>query len=195
MDERQIAYLKTRRSIPAPQLRDPAPDDRTLRLMLEIAARVPDHGKLAPWRFIVYGAESRGEAVEGLIRVAAASADEKDRRMRAEKARGFAEAPLVVGVVSAPDRAHPKIPVWEQELSAGAVCLNLIHAAHACGYAAQWLTGWYAYEPAAALWLGLREGERFAGFVHIGTPALPPAERDRPDLDAITLRWSPPPGR
>ena len=193
MDERQIAYLRTRRSIPAIQMRPPAPDERALRAMLEIAARVPDHGKLAPWRLIVYGPESRAELVEGLVRIAGLAPDEKDGRVRAEKARALAESPLIVGVVSAPQRDHPKIPLWEQQLSAGAVCLNLIHAAHAHGYAAQWLTGWYAYDPAGARWLGLAEGEQVAGFIHIGTPAAPPTERDRPDPDAITTRWQPQP--
>ncbi len=103
----------------------------------------------------------------------------------------LADAPLIVAVVSAPVADHPKIPLWEQQLSAGAVCLNLLHAAQAHGFAAQWLTGWYAYDPQAARWLGLRGGERFAGFLHIGTPKMPPTERERPDLEAITTRWNP----
>jgi nitroreductase len=159
--------------------------------MLTIAARVPDHGKLAPWRFITYGAEERAAAVEGLVRIAGQAQDEREQRMRADKARGFADAPLVVGVVSAPILDHPKIPLWEQQLSAGAVCLNLVHAAHAFGFSAQWLTGWYAYDAAAARFLGVREGERLAGFVYIGTPGAPPTERDRPDLNTLTSTWQP----
>jgi len=98
-------------------------------------------------------------------------------------------APLVVGVISRADPKHPKIPLWEQQLSAGAVCLNLLHAAQAHGFSAQWLTGWYAYDAEAMRWLGLKEGERVAGFVHIGTPQMPPAERDRPELAALVTAW------
>ena len=189
MDDRLAGYLKTRRTIPAAQLGEPGPDAATLNAMLTIAARVPDHGKLAPWRFILYDAASREEALAGLTRIAEASADEAERRMRVEKAKGFAAAPLIIGVASAADPEHPKIPAWEQALSAGAVCLNLLHAAAAHGFAAQWLTGWYAYDAEALRWLGLKAGERLAGFVHVGTPQMPPAERDRPDVDALTSIW------
>jgi nitroreductase len=191
MNDGLAAYLKSRRTIPAAQLGAPGPDQGTLREMLTIAARVPDHGKLAPWRFILYPQAERGAVVDGLVRIAGQAEDEREQRMRGDKARGFADAPLVVGVVSAPILDHPKIPLWEQQLSAGAVCLNLVHAAHAFGFAAQWLTGWFAYDEAAARFLGVREGERLAGFVYIGTPGVPPTERDRPDLDALTSTWQP----
>ena len=183
-------YLKTRRSIPAPQLGEPGPDAGALSEMLTIAARVPDHGKLAPWRFIVYARQDRAGAVEALAAIAR-QGGAADAEQRALKAQGFAEAPLVVAVVSAPIPVHPKIPLWEQQLSAGAVCLNLVHAAHAKGFAAQWLTGWFAYDPAALRLLGVGEGERIAGFIHIGTPTMPPTERDRPDVAAKTLHWRP----
>ena len=189
MDERLAAYLSTRRTIPAAQLGEPAPDPKALRTMLTIAARVPDHGKLAPWRFILYDAESRSAAIGGLTRIAEKHPDGKERRYRAEKARGFGDAPLIVGVVSRADPKHPKIPLWEQQLSAGAVCLNLLHAAKAHGFSAQWLTGWYAYDSEASRWLGLKQGERVAGFVHVGTPQTPPAERDRPELAALVTAW------
>jgi nitroreductase len=191
VEERLITYLKTRRTIPAAQLGDPAPDPQALREILQIAARVPDHGKLAPWRFIVFDRAGREAAIAGLVRIAAEHPDERERRMRTEKARGFADAPIVVAVVSAPIVDHPKIPAWEQQLSAGAVCLNLLHAAQAHGFAAQWLTGWYAYDEAACAWLGVKPGERIAGFVYMGTPKMPPSERDRPDVDAITTAWRP----
>jgi nitroreductase len=189
MDVALAKYLKTRRTIPAAQLDLPAPDPETLRSILTIAARVPDHGKLAPWRFILFDSERRGSAIDGLVRIAARHPEEKERQVRAQKAKGFADAPLIVAVVSKADPEHPKIPLWEQQLSAGAVCLNLLHAAAAHGFSAQWLTGWYAYDPDAMSWLGLKEGERVAGFVHIGTPKLPPTERDRPDLDALMSTW------
>jgi nitroreductase len=185
-------YLKTRRSIPAPQLGEPGPDAGALSEMLTIAARVPDHGKLAPWRFIVYARQDRAGAVEALAAIAR-QGGAADAEQRALKAQGFGEAPLVVAVVSAPIPDHPKIPLWEQQLSAGAVCLNLVHAAHAKGFAAQWLTGWFAYDPDALRLLGIGEGERIAGFIHIGTPAMPPTERDRPEIAAKTTHWRPAP--
>jgi nitroreductase len=191
MDDRLSGYLTTRRTIPAAQLADPAPDTETVRTMLTIAARVPDHGKLAPWRFILFDAAARARAVEGLVRIAERHPDEKERQVRAQKANGFADAPLVVAVVSTADPEHPKIPLWEQQLSAGAVCFNLLHAAAAHGFSAQWLTGWYAYDAAAVRFLGLKDGERVAGFVHIGTPKMPPTERDRPDVGALTSVWQP----
>ncbi len=184
-------YLSKRRTIPAAQLGAPGPDSAALHAMLTIAARVPDHGKLAPWRFILFD-EDRRAAVEELVRIAERHGDERERAQRIEKAKGFADAPLVVCVVSAADPDHPKIPLWEQQLSAGAVCFNLLHAAAAHGFAAQWLTNWFAYDEDAMRFLGLKDGERIAGFVHIGTPKLPPTERDRPDVDAITDVWRAP---
>jgi nitroreductase len=189
MDDGLQHYLATRRSIPASKLGAPAPDAATLRSMLTIAARVPDHGKLNPWRFILFDRQAREKAVAGLVEIAGRHPDEKEQRIRTERAKGFADAPLVVAVVSAPVVDHPKIPLWEQELSAGCVALNLIHAAAAYGFSAQLLTGWYAYDDAAKAWLGLKPGERFAGFLHIGTPEAPPVERDRPDVEGITSEW------
>jgi nitroreductase len=192
MDDGLAAYLRTRRTVPAAQLRDPGPDAETIRAMLTIAARVPDHGKLAPWRFILFGREGRDAAVAGLARLAERHPDEAERRRRTEAARGFADAPLVVAVVSAPTPHHPKIPLWEQQLSAGAVCLNLLHAARAYGFSAQWLTGWFAYDAEARAFLGLDAAERIAGFVYVGTPAVPPTERDRPDMEVLIRTWQPP---
>lgn len=191
MDESLAQYLKTRRTIPSAQMAEPGPDAAALREMLTIAARVPDHGKLAPWRFILFERSTRDEMIAGLTRIAEKQTDEKERRYRAEKAKGLADAPLIVGIVSAAIADHPKIPLWEQQLSAGAVCLNLLHAARAFGFSAQWLTGWFAYDAEAMRWLGLKEGERVAGFIHIGTPNAPATERERPELDAIVTPWRP----
>ncbi len=186
MNEAFAQYLETRRSIPAGKLGEPGPDPATLRAMLTIAARVPDHGKLAPWRFIIFSKEAREKAIAGLTKIAAKHPDEKERTLREARAQGFADAPLVVAVVSAPIADHPKIPLWEQQLSAGCVVLNLIHAAAAYGFSGQLLTGWYAYDEEAKAWLGLKPGEKFAGFIHIGTPKVPPVERDRPDVAAMS---------
>ncbi len=190
MDEALAHYLKTRRTIPASQLGEPAPGSATLREMLTIAARVPDHGKLAPWRFILFDKGARKKAVAGLTTIAAKHPDEKERAIRDAKAKGFLDAPLVVAVVSAPIADHPKIPLWEQQLSSACVALNLVHAANAYGFAANWLTGWYAYDEEAKAWLGLKPGEKIAGFIHIGTAMVPSVERDRPDVEALTGAWA-----
>ncbi|HEX2255707.1 MAG TPA: nitroreductase family protein [Afifellaceae bacterium] len=182
-------HLTTRRSIPAAQLGAPGPDEAEVAAMLRIAARVPDHGKLAPWRFILYPSEARQAAAEWLAARAAGQPEEADRRKRTESARQFAVPPLVVGIVSTAAE-DAKIPVWEQRLSAGAVCMNLLHAAAAFGFAAQWLTQWYSYDEAALRYLGVAAGERMAGLVHIGTPQIPPSERARPDVKALTTLWA-----
>ncbi|MEM8796906.1 MAG: nitroreductase [Pseudomonadota bacterium] len=187
-DPNLIHYLSTRRTVPSISLGEPGPDNDTLSKMLEIAARVPDHGKLAPWRFIIYDTTKGAEIGERLSAIwLSKEQDATDDRVEAERNR-FQRAPLVVGVVSSA-RPH-KIPEWEQILSAGAVCLNLIHAAQAYGFKAQWLTEWYTYDDEAARFLGAEDGERFAGFVHIGTPTIDPVERARPDLATKTTYWN-----
>lgn len=183
-------YLASRRTVPSINLSEPAPDDATLSAMLRVAARVPDHGKLAPWRFIVFSKDQGALIGERLEALYIADHPEADAQRLEQERNRFQRAPLVVGVVSAA-KGHPKIPIWEQELSAGAVCLNLIHAAHARGFNAQWLTEWYAYHEEASRLLGAQAGERFAGFVHIGTPTITPTDRARPDVEALTTYWAP----
>lgn len=180
-------YLATRRSVAAKLLEEPGPDSATLRAILTLAARVPDHGKLAPWRFIVFRGDARVAA--GAVLAQIAEAEGHDRDLEEERAR-FLRAPVVVAVVSraAP---HPKIPEWEQVLSAGAVCLNLVHAAAAHGFRANWLTEWFAYDRTALAALGVEENERVAGFLHIGSSDLTPSDRDRPDMDAIVEEYRP----
>lgn len=181
-------YLATRRSISVRFLGEPGPDDATLEAILSRAARVPDHGKLAPWRFIVFAGAARAEAGDAVAAVAALTERGGDAALVEEDRQRFLRAPVVVAVVSraAP---HPKIPEWEQVLSAGAVCLNMIHAAAAFGFAATWITEWIAYDDRARAALGVASNETVAGFIHIGTPEVPPTERDRPDLGAITTRF------
>jgi nitroreductase len=183
-----LDHLLTRRSIPAIKLAAPAPSASQLREMLTIATRVPDHGKLAPWRFILFqgaACEKIGTRLAALWRARDPQVD--DKRLHLERSR-FCRAPLVIGVLSCA-QAHPKIPQWEQQLSAGAVCMNLMHAATAHGYASQWITEWFAYDDDAAALLGARQGERFAGFIHIGSPTEPPLERARPDVDKLLTVW------
>ncbi|UOM33752.1 nitroreductase [Acuticoccus sp. I52.16.1] len=180
-------YLATRRTTAASFLDSPSPEQATLDRMLSIATRVPDHGKLAPWRFIVIEGAAREAAGEIVARIAAASGTQRDL---AEERGRFTRAPLVVAVVSTA-APHVKIPEWEQVLSAGAVCLNLVHAAHAFGYSAQWLSEWIAYDREVLRALGVADGENVAGFIHIGTPQFVPADRDRPALEAVVTRFEP----
>src|ERR1700758_2566789 len=183
-----LALLTSRRSFKAVELAGPAPSAAEIDTLLTVASRVPDHGKLAPWRFIVF--EGRARAAAGDAIAAAFQAkypDAKPEHVEAERGR-LVRAPLVVAVVS---RAgpHAKIPEWEQVLSAGAAAMNLVTAAHALGYAANWITEWYAYDRAVLDALGLAAHERIAGFVHIGRPPGPPEDRPRPPLADIATRF------
>src|SRR5258708_6700274 len=162
-----IALLSTRRSVKPNELSVPGPSPAELETLLSIASRVPDHGKLAPWRFIVFEAEGRDKAGEAIASAFLAKyPDSKPDQVAFERTR-LARAPLVVAVVSraAP---HVKIPEWEQVLSAGAAAMSLVFAAHALGYAANWITEWYAYDRSALDALGLAPHEKIAGFIHIG---------------------------
>jgi nitroreductase len=184
-----LDLLKTRRSVKPAELTAPGPTAAQLDQLLTVAARVPDHGKLTPWRFILFeGAarETAGEAIAGVFKADNPDADEA--RLMIERTR-LSRAPLVVAVVSRA-AAHVKIPEWEQVLSAGAAAMNLVVAAHALGFAANWITEWYAYDRRVLEKLGLAPHERIAGFVHIGTPVAPPQDRDRPPLDTIVSRFS-----
>lgn len=179
-----IDFMRTRRSVPAKAMAGPGPDEAELRQMVEIASRVPDHGKLAPWRLVRYAPDycrELGRSCEA--RALELNGQMGDDLREIERTR-FTRSPVVVGIVSraAP---HPKIPLWEQRLSAGAVAMNLLIAANAFGYDAQWLTEWPAYDEKMRPLLGAGPEDRIAGFVHIGTRTLPKTERDRPSLDQV----------
>jgi nitroreductase len=183
-----LELLKTRRSVKPMELTGPGPTGSEIETLLRIASRVPDHGKLAPWRFILFEGDARFAAGEAIV--SAFVADHPDARpdlVEFERKR-LARAPLVIAVVS---RAgpHVKIPEWEQQLSAGASAMSLVFAAHAMGYAASWITEWYAYDRRVLANLGLAANERMAGFVHIGRPGKSPEDRDRPKLDTIVTRF------
>lgn len=184
-----IDLLLTRRSVSSAFLAEPGPDDDTLERILTAATRVPDHGKLAPWRFLLFRGNARAE-FGGILAKAlvGANPDATDQQLAFEKGR-FLRAPLIIAVISCAD-PHVKIPEWEQILSAGAVCINLLHAAHACGYAAQWLTEWCAYDATVRTALGLEATEKVAGFIYIGTPSIVPEDRPRPDLTKIVGDWT-----
>jgi nitroreductase len=177
-----IDLLLSRRSGSAKAMGEPGPSREQLRQILAAASRVPDHGKLFPWRFMVFEGEARRRFGDILAEVKLAEG-ERDRQIEEERGR-FLRAPVVVAVISHV-REQIKIPVWEQELSAGAVCQTMLIAAHALGFVANWLTEWCAYHPLVKQRLGLVAGERIAGFIYIGTSTLPLEERMRPEMDKI----------
>lgn len=183
-----LSRLQQRRSVPARWLGDPGPSASELETLLTVASRVPDHGKLTPWRFIVIEGEARHRLGEVLVKAFKADQPEADEDKIATERNRFAQAPLAVAVVSRAV-AHVKIPDWEQVLSSGAVCMNLLNAATALGFGATWLTGWSAYDRRVLDALGLAPDERIAGFVHIGTPKEIPIDRPRPALGDIVTRF------
>ncbi|MBK1793556.1 MULTISPECIES: nitroreductase [unclassified Devosia] len=177
-------YLLTRRSVGLGFLNEPGPSQAELDTILTIATRVPDHGKITPWRLMVYAGEARALVGERLAEIARKRFPTYDDASLDVERKRFLPAPLTIGVISRPQE-HPKVPELEQVLSAGNVAFNLIHAAHAHGYAASWITRWFAFDQEAASMLGAKEGEQFVGFVHIGTPSVTPEERPRPDLTSV----------
>ena len=179
-----LAFLARRRSAAALTLGPPAPSNEELATLLRLATRVPDHGKLTPWRFVILHGGAKQRFIEGLQAIAARRDDGEKLKVKLGKIKA---PPLTIAVVS---RTSPgDIPEWEQRLSSGAVCMTMIIAAQAMGYGANWITDWYAYDEEAGRLLGLGEGERVAGFVHLGTSAEVPLERVRPDPAAITSEW------
>ena len=182
-----LSFLATRRSGKPRDLVAPGPDEAQLDAMLAIAARTPDHGKLAPWRFVVVGAEQR-DALARVIVDAYKEEKPEAKRLEIEAMDQFArQAPALVVVLSSPSH-DSHIPLWEQEMSAGAATMNLLHAAGALGFAAGWLTGWPSYSDAVRDAFGSAD-ERIVGFVFIGTPGRELDERPRPEMDRVVSRW------
>jgi len=185
-----LSLLQTRRSGKPRELVGPGPSAEELAQILEIAARVPDHGKLTPWRFVVVDGEQRDDFAL-LLRRALAEEDECAPAAKHEKADQFAHYPgSLVVLVSSPIQGH-KIPLWEQELSSGAAAMNLLLGAHALGYVAGWVTGWYAYS-AKVNAAFCEPGERIAGFIFIGSPMRELDERARPALGDVVRDWTVP---
>ena len=185
-----ISLLETRRSGKPREMTTPGPSDEELQRILQIAMRVPDHGKLSPWRFVVVGKDQR-EHLGVLLHKALQAQDECAGPAHHEKEDQFArQGEALVVLLSSPIPDH-KIPVWEQQLSAGAAAMNLLTAAHAMGYVGGWITGWRAYSPMVnAAFAG--PGERIAGFIFIGSPGRELVERPRPDPAEIVRNWDPP---
>jgi nitroreductase len=190
MSRDALELLLTRRSVKAAMLGEPGPTPSQLATILTAAARVPDHKKLTPWRFVVF--EGAARAAFGDALAAACAAEEKEppssARLEIERTR-LLRAPCVVAVVS---RVTPNAvaPEWEQVLSCGAVGMNLCLAANALGFGTCWLTEWYAYSPAVRDVLKIADNERVAGFIYVGTARERPDDRERPDLASITTHWT-----
>lgn len=182
-----LSLLETRRSGRPREMTGPGPSEAELERMLAIAARSPDHGKLAPWRLVTVNADQRDRLAE-LLHDGLAACDPGASPARHQKEDEFAHyAGQLVVLVSAPVEGH-KIPVWEQQLSCGAVGMNLLLAAHAMGYVAGWLTGWRAYDERVRAAF-CAPGERIAGFIFIGRPGRELEERPRPSLEEVVRRW------
>jgi nitroreductase len=179
-----IDFMQNRRSVPAKTMGGPGPSGEEIRQMAEIAARVPDHGKIAPWRFVEYSQLAKARLDKLIVARALENQPNLDGEALAIESNRMSRSPTVIGLISAP-KNHPKVPVWEQELSCGAVGMNWLIAANAFGYDAQWLTEWIAFDEALAIPLGVGGGERLAGFIHIGTRTMPKTERDRPRLEDV----------
>lgn len=186
-----LSLLKTRKSASAKAMAEPGPTPGQLAEILTCAVRVPDHGKLAPWRFILWEGEARAQFGEAM----------KARWLELHPEHGaatldlvgalFQRAPTVLAVVSTAAE-HPKIPVWEQQLSAGAVCMNILAAATALGLGCQWNTDWVAYDAGIARAMGLTPHEKLAGLIYLGTPSAPLEDRPRPDPQTLLTRWQAP---
>ena len=187
-----LNFLSRRRSTPIRMLEGPGPDEVAIQSILRIAQRVPDHRKVGPWRFIIVDSVEGFKLGHMLAEAQISESSETPNDDELEKTRHlFNRAPVCIAVVSSPDMDH-KTPVWEQELSVGAVCFNLLLAANAMGWAGSWLTEWPAFSPAAARLLGLSDEERIAGFIHLGTAKSDVPERLRPDLESRVTTWRSP---
>jgi nitroreductase len=186
-----LDHLLTRSSAPIAELKAPAPSDAEIETILTAAARVPDHGRLAPWRFILYRGEAREQIGEKLLELAESREGPLPEGRRNQELMRFSRAPLVIGVISSP-KENPRIPQWEMFLSGGLAAMNLMHAANALGYGTNMITNWYSDTEEGRALLGLAPHERVVGFVHIGTHDGPGFERPRPEVSALYADYSGP---
>jgi nitroreductase len=185
-----LDLLLSRRSGSAKRMKGPGPADAQIRTLIQAATRVPDHGKLTPWRFLIFKDDARSRFGDLLVRALKETEPEATAERIAQEQGRFLRAPVVIGVVSRAREGIP-IPEWEQILSAGAACQTLCIAAHAMGFVANWITEWYAYHPTVRAGLGLQSGERIAGFIYLGHPAEPLEDRPRPTFETIAQEWAP----
>ncbi|HJP99162.1 MAG TPA: nitroreductase [Rhodanobacteraceae bacterium] len=184
-----LQFLRNRRSVPAAQLEPPGPTEDQLRKIVATAIRVPDHGKLTPWRLVAFTRDAGARYGEALAALRAQVDPGVPEKKLAKDRERFAHSPVVLAVIARIDEHHPKIPAQEQLLSAGCLAFNLLLAAQAAGFGAQWLTGWSCYDPEAAKLLGLTGGERAIAYLHIGNRGAEPPERNRPEVDQVLGAW------
>ncbi len=183
-----LRLIKSRKSASAKAMTEPGPSPEQLSEILACAVRVPDHGKLTPWRFILWEGEARASFGNVMkARWQALHPEHGEDTLRFVQGM-FLRAPTVLAVISTAAE-HPKIPVWEQQLSAGAVCMNILYAATALGVGCQWNTDWVAYDAGIAAAMGLKPHEKVAGLIYLGTPAAALEDRPRPDPQALLTRW------
>lgn len=180
--------LTHRRSVLAKNMVEPGPSQYELQSILQAAHRVPDHGKIGPWRFVIFKDDARKQFGDKLAEIYKKSNPDSSEKALQFQAESLMRAPLVIAVISTASE-HKKVPQWEQALSAGASCQNILLAASALGYAAQWLTEWYSYSEEVNTLLNMESHHQIAGFLYIGSFSEPPSERDRPSLDDRTQYW------
>ena len=184
-----LELLMLRRSLTVKDMVHPGPSEEQLKQILEIGSRVPDHKKQVPWRFLTFEKSTRGKFGKILRTIFAKNNPKTNEKILDFEENRFLRAPLVIAVISTADKDNPKVPEWEQILTAGAVCQNILIASNAMGYASQWLTEWYAYDKVVLKKLNLNPNERIAGFIYIGTASKQPKERGRPDLANLVKKW------
>jgi len=182
-----LDLLATRRSALAKDMVEPGPSDEQLEKLIELAVRVPDHGKFKPWRFIIFQSEGRARAGNILAKQWRVLNPEHSKEMIVQQRATFLRAPVVVGVVSSTEESK-KIPIWEQEMSVGAVCQNMLIGATAMGFGCQWISGWAAFDRVVLDQFGLEPQEKIAGFIYLGTAGSPLSDRPRPDHKSL-MTW------
>ena len=184
-----LELLILRRSLTVKDMVHPGPSEEQIKQILKIGSRVPDHKKQVPWRFLTFEKSTRGKFGKILRTIFAKNNPKTNEKILDFEENRFLRAPLVIAVISTADKDNPKVPEWEQILTAGAVCQNILIASNAMGYASQWLTEWYAYDKVVLKELNLNPNERIAGFIYIGTASKQPKERGRPDLANLVKKW------
>lgn len=184
-----LKLLMLRRSLTVKDMVHPGPSEEQIKQILKIGSRVPDHKKQVPWRFLTFEKSTRGKFGKILRTIFAKNNPKTNEKILDFEENRFLRAPLVIAVISTADKDNPKVPEWEQILTAGAVCQNILIASNAMGYASQWLTEWYAYDKVVLKELNLNPNERIAGFIYIGTASKQPKERGRPDLANLVKKW------
>ena len=184
-----LELLMLRRSLTVKDMVHPGPSEEQIKQILKIGSRVPDHKKQVPWRFLTFEKSTRGKFGKILRTIFAKNNPKTNEKILDFEENRFLRAPLVIAVISTADKDNPKVPEWEQILTAGAICQNILIASNAMGYASQWLTEWYAYDKVVLKELNLNPNERIAGFIYIGTASKQPKERGRPDLANLVKKW------